>query len=59
VDNEGLIVVGVDGSPSARTALQFALDEATRRSVRVRAVIAYRPPGALARHLGDGRVGAK
>jgi len=45
MDNEGLIVVGVDGSPSARTALQFALEEATRRSARVRAVIAYRPPG--------------
>ena len=44
MDNEGLIVVGVDGSPSARTALQFALKEATRRSARVRAVIAYRPP---------------
>jgi nucleotide-binding universal stress UspA family protein len=44
MDNEGLIVVGVDGSPSARTALQFALEEATRRSARVRAVIAYRPP---------------
>ena len=44
MDNEGLIVVGVDGSPSARTALQFALEEAIRRSARVRAVIAYRPP---------------
>jgi nucleotide-binding universal stress UspA family protein len=36
--------VGVDGSASARTALEFALDEAARRSARVRAVIAFHPP---------------
>jgi nucleotide-binding universal stress UspA family protein len=40
----GLLVVGVDGSESARTALEFALDEAARRSARVRAVIAFHPP---------------
>jgi nucleotide-binding universal stress UspA family protein len=44
VGDQGLIVVGVDGSEPARTALQFALDEAVRRSARVRAVIAFRPP---------------
>jgi nucleotide-binding universal stress UspA family protein len=44
MSNEGLIVVGVDGSESARTALEFALAEAARRSARVRAVIAFHPP---------------
>jgi nucleotide-binding universal stress UspA family protein len=41
--NDGLIVVGVDGSESAQAALEFALDEAARRSARVRAVIAFYP----------------
>jgi nucleotide-binding universal stress UspA family protein len=41
VSNEGLIVVGVDGSEPAREALEFALQEAARRSARVRAVIAF------------------
>ena len=41
--DEGLVIVGVDGSNSARTALQFALEEAERRGARVRAVIAFQP----------------
>jgi nucleotide-binding universal stress UspA family protein len=38
------VVVAVDGSAGSRAALQFALQDAARRSVPVEAVIAYRPP---------------
>jgi nucleotide-binding universal stress UspA family protein len=38
------VVVGVDGSPGARAALRFALEDAARRGVPVEAVAAYRPP---------------
>jgi nucleotide-binding universal stress UspA family protein len=38
------VVVGVDGSPGARAALRFALEDAARRGVPVEAVTAYRPP---------------
>jgi len=41
VRNEGLIVVGVDGSGSAQAALEFALEEAVRWSARVKAVTAF------------------
>jgi nucleotide-binding universal stress UspA family protein len=41
---EGVIVVGVDGSESARTLLEFALEEAARRSARVQAVTAFHTP---------------
>jgi nucleotide-binding universal stress UspA family protein len=41
--DEGLIVVGVDGSDPSRAALEFALEEAARRSARVRVVIAFHP----------------
>ena len=41
--SEGLIVVGVDGSESARTALAFALEEAARWSARVKVVTAFHP----------------
>jgi nucleotide-binding universal stress UspA family protein len=43
VRNEGLIVVGVDGSGSARTALEYALEEAARWSARVRVVTVIHP----------------
>lgn len=36
----GTIVVGVDGSDCSRAALEFALDEAVRRSAAVRVVLA-------------------
>jgi len=39
---EGLIVVGVDGSEPARIALDFALEEAARRSARLVVVTAHR-----------------
>ena len=38
------VVVGVDGSPGARAALLFALQDAVRRGLPVEAVGAYRPP---------------
>lgn len=41
---EGGIVVGVDGSPSSISALRWALDEAERTGVSVRAVIAWEVP---------------
>ena len=41
-----MIVVGVDGSPSARTALCFALDEARLRGAPVRVVGAWHVPVA-------------
>ena len=37
-------MVGVDGSESARTAFEFALDEAVRQAARVRVVTAFHPP---------------
>jgi nucleotide-binding universal stress UspA family protein len=40
------IVVGVDGSESARAALRFALDEARMRGAAVRAVAAWHVPTA-------------
>jgi nucleotide-binding universal stress UspA family protein len=43
VRSDGLIVVGVDGSESARAALEFALEEAARWSARVRVVTAFHP----------------
>ena len=36
------VLVGVDGSPGGDTALQWAIDDATTRSVPVRLVCAYR-----------------
>src|ERR1041384_8289403 len=38
------IVVGVDGSESAREALQWAIDEARRRNATVEAVYAWHQP---------------
>lgn len=38
------IVVGIDGSESARAALRFALDEARLRGAAVRAVAAWHVP---------------
>jgi nucleotide-binding universal stress UspA family protein len=43
------IVVGVDGSPGARVALDWAADEAFRRTTSLHAVCAYNePPGLIA-----------
>ena len=44
MDEQATIVVGVDGSDCARSALEFALDEATRRGAQVRVVWAFPPP---------------
>ncbi|MDD7939615.1 universal stress protein [Actinomycetospora lutea] len=42
----GRIVVGVDGSLAAEDALRYAVTEARRRGLAVRAVVAYEPPDA-------------
>jgi nucleotide-binding universal stress UspA family protein len=51
------IVVGIDGSPGARDALDFALQEARLRGANVRVVAAWDVPGgavyAETRGLGD------
>ena len=41
------IVVGVDGSESAREALRWAVDEARRRNASVEAVYAWHQPFAI------------
>jgi nucleotide-binding universal stress UspA family protein len=52
------IVVGVDGSESARAALRFALQEARLRSAAVRAVVAWQVPvGAYEAALATGSLG--
>jgi nucleotide-binding universal stress UspA family protein len=43
-DERGRIVVGVDGSPGARAALEHALRDAARRGASVEVVAAYAPP---------------
>ncbi len=40
----GTVVVGVDGSPTARAALEYALEDAARRGARLRAVVAAQLP---------------
>jgi nucleotide-binding universal stress UspA family protein len=42
--NEKSIVVGVDGSPGSRAALEFAMEEAVRRDARLRVVAAVALP---------------
>ena len=46
------IVVGVDGSPGARRALEWALDEAALRSATVVAVHAWQLPYVVSTPLG-------
>ncbi|HEX7304691.1 universal stress protein [Lentzea sp.] len=41
------VVVGVDGSPAARKALRWAVDDARRRGCRVDAVSAWRPDNGI------------
>jgi len=40
----GAVVAGVDGSDGSRAALEYAMDEAARRGVPVRAIMAYAGP---------------
>jgi len=48
----GLVVVGVDGSPDAVVALEFALRDAARRRARLRVVAAVAPPEFWATSYG-------
>lgn len=41
---EGVVVVGVDGSPSSRRALRWAVDQAEATGMRVMAVQAWQVP---------------
>jgi len=41
--SEGVVVVGIDGSPGARAALAVAAEEAGRTGARLEAVTAFRP----------------
>jgi nucleotide-binding universal stress UspA family protein len=45
-DDHAAIVVGFDGSAHADEALRWAVDEAARRGLAVRAVVAHEPPDA-------------
>ncbi|MGI5132842.1 universal stress protein [Pseudonocardia sp. CA-107938] len=51
---DGAVVVGVDGSPSSRAALDHALREARRRGARVRVVAVARLPECWAGVYGLG-----
>lgn len=42
--DNGVVVVGVDGSDGSRAALEFALEEAALRTMRLRVVTAFDPP---------------
>jgi nucleotide-binding universal stress UspA family protein len=42
--SEKSVVVGVDGSPGARVALEYAIEEAARRGALLRVVAAVEPP---------------
>jgi nucleotide-binding universal stress UspA family protein len=44
---DGLVVVGVDGSPGSQHALDFALAEARLRGARVQAVMAWQMPAMV------------
>ena len=45
-NGRGTIVVGFDGSTHAEEALRYAVDEAGRRGLVVRVVVAHEPPDA-------------
>ena len=45
-NGRGTIVVGFDGSAHAEEALRYAVDEAARRGLGVRVVVAHEPPDA-------------
>lgn len=54
MDNTGIVVTGVDGSPGSRTALEYALAEAARRGARLRVVAAVHLPDYGGRGYGLG-----
>ena len=46
------VVVGIDGSPEAETALRFAADEAAKRGLPLRIVCAWEAPAGT--YIGEG-----
>jgi nucleotide-binding universal stress UspA family protein len=52
-----VVVVGVDGSPGSRVALEYAVEDAARRGARLRVVAAVPPPEYLAIPYGMGAYG--
>jgi nucleotide-binding universal stress UspA family protein len=51
-ESTGTVVVGVDGSPGSRAALEYALDEAARRGARLQVVVAAQLPDYWAMAYG-------
>ena len=51
--NENSVVVGVDGSPAARAALEYALEDAARRDAPLRVVAAVALPEFWASYYGE------
>ena len=51
--NENSVIVGVDGSPAARAALEYALEEAARRNAPLRVVAAVALPEFWASYYGE------
>ncbi|OLT01327.1 hypothetical protein BJF90_32185 [Pseudonocardia sp. CNS-004] len=51
----GTVIVGVDGTEESRAALRYALQDAARRSSRVRAVRAFEPPDNRPGQVGSPR----
>jgi len=57
MDGIGIVVVGVDGSPGSRAALEHALADAARRSARLKVVAVVAPAEYLAIPYGMGAYG--
>ncbi|MFZ4720169.1 MAG: universal stress protein [Ilumatobacteraceae bacterium] len=56
IDRKGTVVVGVDGSPDSGRALDWAIDEAIKRHLRVRLVHGVEVGVSMASPYGGGMV---